>query len=56
MKYEIKVRHHPNDRGNTKATVDSQSTADRLKLEWIDRLVDDGYSNAEELVYIRRVR
>ncbi len=56
MKYQIRVREYPNDRGTTKATVDSESVAERLKSEWEDRLVDDGKSNAEELVYIRRIR
>lgn len=56
MKYQIRVRHYPNDPGKVKITVDSETVAMRLKSEWEDRLIDDGYSNAEELVYIRRIR
>ncbi len=56
MRYQVRVREYPNDRGVVKDTVDSESVADRIKSEWEDRLVDDGKSNAEELVYVRRVR
>ena len=56
MKYQVRVREYPNDRGVVKDTVDNEVVAERLRGEWEDRLVDDGKSNAEELVYVRRVR
>ncbi len=56
MKYQIRVRQYPNDKGQVKTTVDSEIVAARLKSEWEDRLSDDGFPNAEELVYVRRVR
>ncbi len=46
------VRQYPGARGTDKAKAFSEEGALRLKQEWIDRLVDDGIEDPEELVYI----
>ncbi len=53
-RYTILVRETPADKGKPVAAADSEDSAKRIKEEWVDRLMDDGASNPEELVYVTR--
>lgn len=53
--YQVLTREFPDSKKVVvRATAQSEATASRLRGEWVDRLLDDGVENPEELVLIRR--
>ncbi len=49
-KYMIMIRQEKKPR--KVAQADNETTAKRLRDEWVNRLIDDGHENPEESVYV----